>query len=387
MAEIQTEPETKELKADNYELSSGKRKAVIPAPDLPYQPRDPETYKPNIGLIACGGITEAHLKAYKKAGYNVVALCDLIEERARKRQSQFFPDAVVTTDYREVLKRDDIAVVDIATHPKERFPLIEAALHAGKHVLSQKPFVLELDRGQELVDLAAQQNVKLAVNQNGRWSPHFSYMRQAIKAGLLGDLMSLHLGVHWDHTWVKGTPFEQIYDLVLYDFAIHWFDIVSHLLGERRPTSVYATRSSAVGQTLRPPMLAQAMLQFPGGQASLVFDAHVPYGHEDHTYIAGTRGTISSSGPDLGTQKLTLYTAEGIAAPDLQGAWFPDGFHGTMGELLCAIEENREPLNSARENLNSLALCFAAIASATNGEPKTVGSIRRLPAGSAPGVE
>ena len=122
MTETQTEQQTAELKADNYELSSGKPKNSIPAPDLPYQPRDPEAYKPNIGLIACGGITEAHLKAYQKAGYNVVALCDLIEERARKRQAQFFPDAVVTTDYREILKRDDIAVVDIATHPQRAVP-------------------------------------------------------------------------------------------------------------------------------------------------------------------------------------------------------------------------------------------------------------------------
>ena len=386
----QSDPQRKsdaELKADNYDLSGGNPDTLIAAPDLPYKPRDPKTYKPNIGLIACGGITEAHLKAYSKAGYNVVALCDLIEERARKRQQQFFPDAFVTTDFREVLKRDDIEVVDIATHPKERFPLIEAALGAGKHVLSQKPFALDLDRGQELVDLAVRQNVKLAVNQNGRWSPHFSYIRQAVKAGLLGDLMSLHLGVHWDHTWVKGTPFERIYDLVLYDFAIHWFDIVSHLLGDKRPTSVYATRSQAAGQTLLPPMLAQAMLQFPGGQASLIFDAHVPYGHQDRTYIAGTKGTIFSIGPNLGQQTLTLSTASGVSTPDLTGAWFPDGFHGTMGELLCAIEEGREPFNSARENLNSLALCFAAIASATDGEPKNVGSVRRLPAGSAPGVE
>ncbi len=93
------------------------------------------------------------------------------------------------------------------------------------------------------------------------------------------------------------------------------------------------------------------------------------------------RERLSASAPILATQKLTLYTANGIATPDLQGAWFPDGFHGTMGELLCAIEENREPLNSARENLNSLALCFAAIASATDGEPKTVGSVRQLVTG------
>ena len=84
---------------------------------------------------------------------------------------------------------------------------------------------------------------------------------------------------------------------------------------------------------------------------------------------------------------MTLYTAEGIATPTLEGGWFPDGFHGSMGELLCAIEEGREPLNNARENLHSLAFCFAAIASATEGVPKIPGEVRRLPAGSAPGTE
>jgi hypothetical protein len=57
-----------------------------------------------------------------------------------------------------------------------------------------------------------------------------------------------------------------------------------------------------------------------------------------------------------------------------------------MGELLCAIEEGREPMNGARDNLNSLALCFAAIAAATDVQPKVPGEVRRLPKGSAPGA-
>src|SRR4029079_17535866 len=65
------------------------------------------------------------------------------------------------------------------------------------------------------------------------------------------------------------------------------------------------------------------------------------------------------------------------------GSWFPDGFHGTMGELLSAIEEKREPTNSARNNLDSLALCFAAVASADRGEPVVPGSVRTLTGGSA----
>ena len=68
----------------------------------------------------------------------------------------------------------------------------------------------------------------------------------------------------------------------------------------------------------------------------------------------------------------------GQAQPRLEGSWFPDGFHGTMAELLCAIEENREPSNSAANNLQSLALAFAAMASAGTGKPEIPGEHRKF---------
>jgi hypothetical protein len=61
-----------------------------------------------------------------------------------------------------------------------------------------------------------------------------------------------------------------------------------------------------------------------------------------------------------------------VARPRLTGAWFNDGFAGAMGELLCAIEDGREPLNSARGNLFSLKLCLAALRSAESGIPAPV---------------
>jgi hypothetical protein len=84
--------------------------------------------------------------------------------------------------------------------------------------------------------------------------------------------------------------------------------------------------------------------------------------------VAGTAGSLQADGPDLGAQTVTLTTATGIARPVLEGKWFNDGFRGTMGELLCAIEEGREPLNAARENLFSLALAFAAVRSRIDGQ-------------------
>jgi predicted dehydrogenase len=368
-----------ETLADDYGLSKTPESKRIDAPDLPYRPRDPITYHPAIGLIGCGGIAVQHLNAYRHAGYRVVALCDHSEVKALGYQDRFFPEAFVTTDYREILKRDEIEVVDIATHPADRVELIEASLLAGKHVLSQKPFVIDLDAGERLAELAERNNVKLAVNQNGRWAPHFSYMREAIRSGLIGEIQSVNFTLHWDHNWIIGTEFEEIDRLILYDFAIHWFDMVVCLFGERRPLGVYATATRAAGQRARPPMLAQALIEYDGGQASLIFNANVTFGQEDSTYVSGTLGSIVSRGPGLSEQSVTLYLAEGFAHPRLEGTWFREGFHGAMGELLSAIEEQRTPVNNARDNLRGLELCFAAIASSIERAPKKPGEVRRLP--------
>lgn len=367
-------------KNDDYAILAPAARS-FPAPDLPYQPRSPSHYRPAIGLIACGGITHHHLTAYRAAGYAVVALCDLVLARAKRRRDEFYPEADVYRDYRKLLARDDVEVVDIATHPPERPAIIRDALRAGKHVLSQKPFVLDLDVGSRLADLADRKGVRLAVNQNGRWAPHFSYIRQAIAAGLLGRVSAGHLSVHWDHTWVKGTVFEKIKHLILYDFAIHWFDILHCFMGDRPARRVHASAISTQGQPVRPPMLGQAMIEFDDAQASLAFDADTHFGPQDRTYVTGDCGTIQSVGADNKSQVLTLSTDQGQACPKLKGAWFSDGFRGTMGELLCAIEENREPSNSARDNLKSLELCFAAVASAERGEPVLPGTVRRLPRG------
>ncbi len=364
--------------ADDYGLAKIETIQQFAAPDLPYLPRNPKNYNPPIALIGCGGISSQHLNAYKLAGFNVVALCDRNESKAKDRQQQFFPEAFITTDYREILKLKNIEVVDITPHPNDRVPIIEAAIYAGKHILSQKPFVTDLDEGERLISLANNHNVKLAVNQNGRWSPHFSYIRQAISAGIIGEVVSANFTLHWDHNWIVGTPFEEIHHLILYDFGVHWFDMAQYFFGNREAKKVQAFTVRCISQKAKPPMLANAIIEFESGIASLNFNANVTHGQEDKTYVAGTKGSIVSDGPSLSEQSVTLYTEEGFAKPELNGTWFLQGFHGTMAEFLCAIEENREPVNNARDNLRGLAICFAAIVSAKENIPQIPGQVRRL---------
>lgn len=357
--------------SDTYALKSASV-VEIAAPELNYRPPAPRNYRPRIGIIGAGGIVTSHLDAYRTAGWEVVVLCNRSITKAEAKAAQFFPQARVTDRYEEILGDPTIDVVDITPHPTDRIPIIQAALEAGKHVLSQKPFVLDLKTGERLVKLAADRGVKLAVNQNGRWAPHLAWMREAVKAGLIGDVISAHVAIHWNHGWIAGTPFEKMADVILYDFGIHWFDFVTSVTG-RRAESVYATASKATGQAAAPPLLAQTLVRLQGGQASLVFDGATPFGSRDSTFIVGTKGSLSSDGPDLGQQTVTLTTHQGRATPKLEGTWFNDGFKGAMGALLVAIEDNAEPQNGAAENLQSLALAFAAIESRRTGREVTVG--------------
>jgi predicted dehydrogenase len=189
---------------------------------------------------------------------------------------------------------------------------------------------------------------------------------------------SVRTSVNWNHNWVAGSVFDSVRSLVLYDFGIHWFDITTCFLAPRRPLRVFASTAQAPAQKARPPLLAQALVEYEDAQAQLFFDANTLFGEQDATFVSGTRGAAASVGPDLNAQSVTLANPEGRARPVLEGQWFPDGFRGTMGELLRAVEEKRQPHNNARDNLVSLELCFAAVESAARNQPVVPGTVRKL---------
>ncbi len=362
----------------DYGLSELQGGGEFPAPELDYLPPEPQGTKPKIGLIGAGGIAEYHLGAYQALGLDVVAISDIDLNRAGERAREFYPDAFVTDDPKAIIDREEISVVDLALHPEHRTPLLRECILAGKHILSQKPFVTDLDVGADLVKLAEENQVKLAVNQNGRWAPHFAYCRKAIEAGLIGEVGSIDFNLHFDHTWTANTPFEEIHHLLLYDFGIHWFDISRAFLPGKKCKSVYASVQRNSWQTIKPPFLAQVIADFEGVQVRINLNAHVQFGQQDTTTICGSKGTLRAIGPGLNEQTVHLWTEDGYASPHLKGCWFENGFEGTMGELLQAIEQNRDPNNNAKDNLESLSFCFAAMHSADTGNPQHPGSLKSV---------
>lgn len=352
----------------NYDLNAVSGVREFPAPKLSYHPPKPRRKSARIGLIGCGGITASHLEAYRAAAWKVTAFCDTCESAATARRDEFYPNASVHTGFRELLENPDIDVLDIALHADARVAVVEAAIKAGKHVLSQKPFAPDMKTAGRLVRLADRHGVKLAVNLNGRFSPYVSWIREAINRGMIGTVQSVAIDLNWDHTWILGTSFEKMPHVVLCDFAIHWFDMAASFLSDQKPRRVFATSAQAPGQSVRPPMLGAATVRFDRAIATFHFDAHSRFGPGESIVITGTEGTIRARGPVCEAHDITLHNKRGICKPPLEGRWFNDGFGGAMGELLRAIERDEEPLNSARGNLPGLAICFAAVRSADSGE-------------------
>lgn len=341
---------------------------------LPRGPRFPKRHK--LGLIGCGGISRYHLEAAKSFGVEVVAMADISADAAQARAKEYFPQATLYTDHRELLARKDITVVEIATHTAVRGAQIEDALKAGKHVLSQKPFTSDLAVGRKLNALAARKGRYLGVNQNGRWAPQFSALLATVRSGLLGDIHTLDMVMEWDHTWTRGSKFAELHHLILSDFAIHWFDIAATVFAGRTARSVFANSVKAPNQDMRPPMLSNAVINFGDGLATLGFSAYQSFAPHEYLCCVGSKGTLRGAGNLCNLTELELTTKRGTVKIPLTGKWFPDGFRGTLGEFLRAIEEEREPSISGRNNLRSLEICFAALASADTGQPVKPGQAR-----------
>ncbi|MEZ6092053.1 MAG: Gfo/Idh/MocA family oxidoreductase [Pirellulaceae bacterium] len=337
---------------NHYGLSPAKTTTEIDAPPIDYRPPSPQQRDRPIGVIGIGGISQSHLQAYHKAGLNVVALVDRTLDKAIRMRDRYFPAADVMADYRQLLDRDDVEVIDATPHPLDRLPILRDAIESGKHVLSQKPFVLNLDDGERLVELAEKHKVQLAVNQNGRWAPHFAYIRESIHSGLIGDVVSVDFSLQWDQTWIAGIEaLEEIKHLVLFDFGIHWFDIATCFMQGRQPIDVFAQTVHQQNQKYRPAALASAVIRYADAQVRMSFNGHTLFGEQDTTTVVGTKGTLRSTGPGLNNQsKMEVHLDTGCRQVPLHGCWFEEGFQGSMCELLRAIESSTVPSNNARES-------------------------------------
>lgn len=144
--------------------------------------------KIRIGIVGVGLIGQTHLSNYAKIeDAEVVAVCDINEQAAHAVASQFnIPD--VYTDFRELLKRDDIDAIDVCLHNNFHAPVTNEALQAGKHVYCEKPIAGTYYDGLTMLETAKATGNMLHIQLNTLYRKETRAAKALIDEGSLGKL-------------------------------------------------------------------------------------------------------------------------------------------------------------------------------------------------------
>lgn len=148
--------------------------------------------KLQIGIIGCGGISnQKHMPNLHKLAdlCEMVAFCDLIEERAQKARADFgAPDAKVYTDYQELIKDPEIDLVHVLTPNVSHCPISVAAFEAGKHVMCEKPMAASSADAKKMIDAWKKSGKKFTVGYQNRFRPEVQALHKACQQGELGEI-------------------------------------------------------------------------------------------------------------------------------------------------------------------------------------------------------
>jgi predicted dehydrogenase len=194
------------------------------------------------GLIGCGDIGVVRAAALHRAGLPLVAVSDLDSRRATAVAGRY--NAVFDRDWHTLLNRTELDAVIVSTPPALHAEMCIAALHAGKHVLCEKPLARTPDEARSIMAAASASGRTLAVGFNYRFYPAFALAREVLQSGRIGELSHIRAYAGYSATghnqpWVKDAAV--VGGGALHDNGIHLIDLVRSFLGEVQDVNGYAT--------------------------------------------------------------------------------------------------------------------------------------------------
>jgi len=178
--------------------------------------------KTHVGVIGAGYWGRKHVEEYTAIGAKVT-VADVSEETLEYCEKNY--GANITKNYRDLLVDKNIVGVNICTPNATHYSIGKEFLEAGKHVLVEKPLSMNAEEARELVDIAKDNNLVLAVGHIFRFNNAINKIKEMIENKELGEIRIVKL---------KWTNMERLFEDrdVIFDLAPHAFDIINHLLGQ-----------------------------------------------------------------------------------------------------------------------------------------------------------
>lgn len=343
-------------------------------------------------VVGVGVVGSTHVKMIPTLPMaKLVALCDAKPENAQAALKKAeLSDIPIYDNLAEMLRREQIDVVHIATPSGVHLEPALEAIAAGKNVITEKPLEISLERADQIIDAAAKKNVKVACIFQNRWKPENRALRQAAEQQRFGTVTwagsftpwyrndKYYADAGWRGTWKYdggGAIMNQ---------SIHAIDLLQWIAGPVRRVSAYA--GSRIHPQIEVEDTLSCSLQFHSGAFGTVLGttglfpgqpARIEIGGENGTAIAeGGLKVFSFRDATPQDQELLQQLApnSGASATKSNNAALNQKAHANnIAAILQAWDAGQEAETNAVESRKSLSIVLAMYESARrDGEPVDV---------------
>jgi predicted dehydrogenase len=336
----------------------------------------PMSKKLNVAVVGCG-IGRSHAKAYHalKDRFNLIAICDLDEGKAREVASAYGAPRVYT-DLAALIARDDLDVIDLCTPPQLHFEQIERVLAAGKHVVCEKPLVGSLGEVDRLIGAEARSGKRVMPIFQYRFGHGLQKLKLLVSQGLAGKAYVSTVETAWRRrAEYYAVPWRGKWQTelggALLSHAIHAHDMLGYVLGPvKRVFARTATRVNVIevedcaAVSLEMADGSLATLSVTLGSADEITRHRFCF--ENLTAESNTKPYSNSSDP----WRFTGDTPEMSRKIDEALASFkplPEGYEGQFYRFAEALEHGGEPPVTLADARASLELITAMYHSARTG--------------------
>jgi len=221
-------------------------------------------------MVGCGDIAGyTAFFARLNRGIETVVCCDISKERAQAFAHRHGIKQIFT-DYTLMLSQTKIDAVYLAVPHNLHFEMIKRAIENGKHVLVEKPVTRTLAEGIEIVRIAREAGLKLAVNYQYRYDAGCYRLARAAQGGQLGDIHYARINIPWhrDAGYFQNSPWHksiaQAGGGTLITQGSHFLDAVLWACGSR-PVSAAGTTTRRVFKDVEVEDLAVGLIELENG--------------------------------------------------------------------------------------------------------------------------
>jgi len=348
--------------------------------------------KIRFGIIGCGAIGTVHAKSIHNIdSAKLVAVSDIILERAKIFGQKY--EVEYYQDYKKLLERKDIDVVNICLPSGLHMQGCVDAAVAGKNILCEKPLEITLDKIDHIIEVVRKNKVKLGVVFQKRFQESSRHIKKALEDRKLGNLISGSVNT-------KGYRTQEYYDSgdwrgtweldgggCLMNQGIHVIDLLQWFLGPVK--SVYAITDTAAHKGIEVEDIAVAVIRFKNGAQGVIEGSTSCFpGLPMVLQIYGTLGTIilreeqisdwqfiNPTKEDLGFSKQIINQKSEEAEhtdPTNPSASLKNTHEYPIKDMIRAINEDVAPEITGEEARKSVEIILAIYKSARMGEEVTL---------------